>query len=325
MELPCSESVKTVTVFYCNFEKLVPFSCCFIALNMSSTSQLWSQAKQNSLSYGRNKAAFVSRLSRPPLNPIVDSTPFSKLTTITALPVLLADFVSVMKLERFHERAITKMDRLVQWFPSWQARQPSFVLECFTVRNVADIRALIRDIAAAHHGPSDEQYLDYQQEWPWVHAVIVAMLCKRDWHPQCIWHSALWHSDYYGCGQSPRAHRLLPKCYVLPSIYGHVAAQEAKGKQVSLRNVDDHDVRSYFEFDPAAYGGRGKRKRCSCGHHGHADAQRMLLGAVPQCSQQVVLRQRICKSLKRKAKKAAHNRNRVRTLDIWLQSARRKH
>lgn len=277
------------------------------------------------MSYGRNKAAFESSLSRPPLNPNVDSTPFFKIATITALPTLLADFVTVMKSVRFHDRAITKMDRLVHWFPSWQARQPSSTLECYTIRNVADIRTLIHDIATAHHGPSEEQYLDYQNEWMWVHAVFVAMQSKEDWHPQCIWHSSLWHSVYYGCGQSLRARKLLSKCHVLPSIYGHVAAHEAKGQPVNRRNVQDHDVRSYFEFDPVGYGARGSRKRCSCTHHVDAATQRVLLGAVPQCSQQVVQRQRICNKLKQVAKKSCHQKKRVRTLDIWFKSAKRKH
>lgn len=279
------------------------------------SSSAFAKSKQHSLTYGRNKAAFIARLTRPPLNPIADATPFSKLTSITSLPTLLEDFVTVMKDVQFHDRAISKMEKLIRWFPSWQAQQPPYILQCYTVRNVSDIRALIRDIAAAHCGKSDEQYLEYQLEWPWVHAVFVAMVKKSKWHPQCIWHSALWHSDYYGGGQSPRARCLLPKCFIMPSIYGHVAAHEAK----------THDVRTYYAYDPAVYGGSKVHKTCNRKHHCQSDAGRLLLGAVPICSQQVMQRQRMRKTLKKVSKKSEKDCKQIRKLEFWFKSARRKH
>lgn len=290
---------------------------------MSST--LWANARANSLSYGRAETAFTRRLVKPPLNPIADATPFAPIRTITALPTLLLDFVSVMKKERFHDRAIGKVEKIAKWFPSWQAKQPSSVLEGLTICTLADIRTLIFDVATSHHGQSDEQYVDYQGEWRWVHAALVAMQCKTQWHPHNIWYSALFHSAYYGCGRSLRAQRLLTHCYVLPSICGHLSAHGAKTKAVIARNADNHDVRSFFQFDPALYGGRKVRKPRRRKFVRVTGAKQVLLEAVPVSSQQVLQCQRTRKEVKKVLKGATRTKKgHVRKLDFWFKRESKK-
>ena len=253
----------------------------------------------------------MSRISVPPLNPLVDATPFSKITTISDLGSLLGEFVSLLKQEHYDDRAITKLDRIAKWFKVWKAEQPPYILQCYTIRDVKDIRDLIRSIVLSRWKDSDEQYLEYQQEWPFVQAVLLAMRCKGKLHPHNVFYSAMFHSVYFHGGQSLRARDLLPKCYILPSIAGLLAAREAK----------TNDVRTYFAFDPSSYGGRKVKKQCSTTHIHISSTANVLLGAVPQCSQQVLARHRHRKAMEKKRKQKAQNR----TMNDYYQSKARNH
>ena len=260
-------------------------SCIFMA-------SCWKLAKQNSLFYGSNPKLFLSKLAAPPLNPMRDETPICRLNIARDFLKLLLDLIEIFKVERFDGRKQTLLENFSRWFPKWRDQQPSSVLKCYTFRTPADIRGFIRNVIICQFGDPSEEYVEYQQQWQWIQTILIAMDRKSLRHHQNVFYSGMWYSVNANQRYNARGDAFLPKCYVLPSIQSHVAAQNATKKKRSIDDEDDHDVRSYYSFDPSCYGGRKQiktwrpSKRCT-----NSDAA-IFLGAVPQCSQEVLVRQR---------------------------------
>ena len=270
-------------------------------------SSLWRKSREHSLLYQRSKVRFCRYLKTAPLDPLRDATPFCNLRDLRDFPILLRDFVSVLEAERHDERVVKKMKKLIEFFPYWEAQQSRRTLRNFSIRNEEDIRTLIRNIMVARVADQEEQYLEFQHEWRFLNGVFLAMTLKSDWHPHNIWQSAIYHSSHFKGTGSSREREMLLKCYLLPSILRHEAAQQLPRVKSKIMSRDYGDLRTFFKLDTSYFGGREARPLCRCNDNG------ISLCPVPSCSQLVSRRVRHgqkCKDFERQ-KQTKHQMRRL--------------
>ena len=218
------------------------------------------------------------------MNPLKDSTPFV-LVDWNRFQILLTELLMVMRSVFYDDRAIHHLEKLNEWFPFWLRKQSKDDLHR-TLWDQDDLRNLIHEIVVARIGESTERYASYVDQWTLINAVLVAAECSSKWHPRNVFCSAMWHS---GCLKGSRAHHLLIRCYVLPSMIGIVQAKQQKPQRQKQRIMCiermGKDIRTFWDFEPSHYGGDKtvSRKRVQTGL---ATDQR--LHVIPTCSQDVV-------------------------------------
>lgn len=267
--------------------------------------KLYQLAEQHSLSYASNPRAFESRMAKPPFNPLGDDTPFI-VRDMGQTTKYLDIFIKVMVSVRYESRIVERIRNLKAWFPTWLRTLPRSQRIDYAVKCPEHICWIIRSILQAKFGDFEDRYLQYTVEWPFFHAVFRAMELKQQWHPSNVFHSAMYYSSQFCAGDGPGARDLLVHCWTLPSITGHVAAQQAKDiKRPSyLRTTDSKDIRGFFQCDLSRYGGPKPQPK--------PPTVRRNIGSlcnVPSCSQDVVLRVRARQRLREKTRAShAHSR-----------------
>lgn len=254
---------------------------------------LHQKARRYSLIRARQRSTFDQTRVRPPLNPLLDCTPMT---------VCLDHFVSeswslhsILHAHRIDSRVVNKLDTLIRCWPSWSARQPRSKIASCSFASFQDVASYVKAILVAKYGEPERDYLEFTMTLtPWVHAIFVGLMRTAEWHPQNIYHSALFYSTDF-CGKAGRraARKFLPRCWTLPSLCDRFDAEDkARTRQPAhLRKSDDHDIRTFFKTDLSSYGRvktfKAKRKVKTSEVESFST-----LPLQPQCSQTVIARAR---------------------------------
>ena len=156
---------------------------------------------------------------------------------------------------------VKKLDNFKTCFDRWFLKRGRKIIGSIGLRTMTDINAFIKDVMSIK--VEDEVVIaSYVELAQYIHVVFVAVDVRPLYHPHCVFYSALYYLRVArGGGTSSRARKLIPRCWVRPSVLDHDAVHKAGPLQQPTLTRDDHDIRSIWKLDQEGYGGPKKPRR----------------------------------------------------------------